>query len=205
MNTADRSVEALDTALRRRFSFIEMTPDSEVLKNENITKCGRVIFLIYWIQLILELKNFLIKIIALDTPTFSNFKEDSSLNMLRRIFNDKIIPLLQEYFYGDFEKIGLVLGNAFIEESNTNIDVFHKGFHYEDVDLLSDRKAYKFSDVNKLSEKILSLSMAKNKTIRVFEYDEIKQGHTYDGVSFDERDLYAIQRFNDKNKHRYFT
>ena len=47
--------------------------------------------------------------------------------------------------------------------------------------------------------------MARNKTIRVFEYDEIKQGHTYDGVLFEERDLHAIQRFNDKNKHRYFT
>ena len=41
MNTADRSVEALDTALRRRFSFIEMTPNPKVLKDENIT-CGRV-------------------------------------------------------------------------------------------------------------------------------------------------------------------
>ena len=47
--------------------------------------------------------------------------------------------------------------------------------------------------------------MARNKTIRVFEYDDIKQGHTYDGVLFEERDLHAIQRFNDKNKHRYFT
>jgi 5-methylcytosine-specific restriction enzyme subunit McrC len=47
--------------------------------------------------------------------------------------------------------------------------------------------------------------MPRNKTIRVFEYDEIKQGHSYDGVLFEERDLHAIQRFNDKNKHRYFT
>jgi 5-methylcytosine-specific restriction enzyme subunit McrC len=47
--------------------------------------------------------------------------------------------------------------------------------------------------------------MARNKSIRVFEYDEIKQGHSYDGVLFEERDLHAIQRFNDKNKHRYFT
>ena len=47
--------------------------------------------------------------------------------------------------------------------------------------------------------------MARNKSIRVFEYDELKQDHSYDGVLFEERDLHAIQRFNDKNKHRYFT
>lgn len=47
--------------------------------------------------------------------------------------------------------------------------------------------------------------MPRNKSIRVFEYDEIKQGHTYDGVLFEEKDLKAIQQFNDKNKHRYFT
>jgi len=47
--------------------------------------------------------------------------------------------------------------------------------------------------------------MPRNKSIRVFEYDEIKQGNHYDGVLFEERDLHAIQRFNDKNKHRYFT
>ena len=99
----------------------------------------------------LRIEKLLDKIIALDTPTFQTQK-DSSLKMLQSIFNDNIIPLLQEYFYGDFGKIGLVLGKSFVKESNSSNDVFHNNFTYEDRDLLLERKVYEFTDVSKLSE-----------------------------------------------------
>ena len=151
MNTADRSVEALDTALRRRFSFVEMTPNSKVLADENI-KCGKVDIPKLLDTINLRIEKLLDKDHCIGHSYFFKLKKDSSLSMLQGIFKDNIIPLLQEYFYGDFGKIGLVLGKAFVTESNTSKDVFHTDFNYEDRDLLLERKVYEFTDVSKLSQ-----------------------------------------------------
>jgi len=62
------------------------------------------------------------------------------LEDLRRTFKDKIIPLLEEYFYGDFGKIGLVLGGAFIKLAENQV-AFPKNFEYE-KDFLEDKKIY---------------------------------------------------------------
>ena len=59
------------------------------------------------------------------------------------------MPLLQEYFYGDFGKIGLVLGEGFIKE-NKDKTIFAK-FKYDDRDLIDERKVYQISDLTKLS------------------------------------------------------
>jgi len=151
MNTADRSVEALDTALRRRFSFIEMTPSSKVLEDDNI-KCGKVDIPKLLDTINLRIEKLLDKDHCIGHSYFFKLKKDSSLSMLQGIFKDNIIPLLQEYFYGDFGKIGLVLGKAFVTETNTSKDVFHTDFSYEDRDLLLERKVYEFTDVSKLSQ-----------------------------------------------------
>ncbi|MFL2569987.1 MAG: McrC family protein [Flavobacteriales bacterium] len=47
--------------------------------------------------------------------------------------------------------------------------------------------------------------MSKKKVIRVFEFDEIKQGQKYDGFIFEEKELLAIQKYNTANKNKYFT
>jgi len=151
MNTADRSVEALDTALRRRFSFIEMTPNSKVLADENI-KCGKIDIPKLLDVINLRIEKLLDKDHCIGHSYFFKLNNDSSLKMLQQIFKDNIIPLLQEYFYGDFGKIGLVLGKAFVNESNTSNDVFHSDFSYEDRDLLLERRIYEFTDISKLSE-----------------------------------------------------
>ena len=65
------------------------------------------------------------------------------LDGLKRTFKDKIIPLLEEYFYGDFGKIGLVLGGEFIK-SVENETTFPKNFTYE-KDFLEDKKIYHFT------------------------------------------------------------
>ena len=72
-----------------------------------------------------------------------------SISELRDVIKNKIMPLLQEYFYGDFGKIGLVLGEGFIEE-NKDKTIFAK-FKYEDRDLIDERKVYQISDLTKLS------------------------------------------------------
>ena len=120
MNTADRSVEALDTALRRRFSFEEMMPKPELLKDENqklIEVCG--------VKLCDLLTTINARIVTLKDREHqighSYFmgcpdKEDDAKKWLKNVFKDKIIPLLQEYFYGDYKKIYYVLGPGFVEK-----------------------------------------------------------------------------------------
>lgn len=133
MNTADRSVEALDTALRRRFSFVEMLPDSSKLKE---TEDG-----INLIKL-LETMNDRIEVLVDRDHTIGHafFINDKNLEDVRNTFGNKIIPLLQEYFYGNYEKMAIVIGEDFFS--------------------IKDMKKIKFaakSDVYDLSDKVYHL------------------------------------------------
>jgi len=135
MNTADRSVEALDTALRRRFSFVEMQPNPNIL-----SKVGNVD-----LSKLLETINKRIEVLIDKDHQIghSYFIGIQNIDDLRRTFKDKIIPLLEEYFYGDFGKIGLVLGGKFIE-SVENKTTFPKNFTYEEG-FSEDKKIYHFT------------------------------------------------------------
>lgn len=134
MNTADRSVEALDTALRRRFSFEEMMPDPELLKDDNdqfIEVCG--------VKLSELLKTINDRIVALKDREHqighSYFMGCETEDDLKNVFKDKIIPLLQEYFYGDYKKIYYVLGPGFVEKKTGKtifaVDVTNDGFDFD--------------------------------------------------------------------------
>ena len=123
MNTADRSVEALDTALRRRFCFEEMMPNPGLL-NKKINEIS--------LKELLEKINE--RIVALKDREHqighSYFMKCKTEEELKLVFKNKIVPLLQEYFYGDYKKIGLVLGDSFVKKEETC--KFAKGFEYED-------------------------------------------------------------------------
>ncbi len=129
MNTADRSVEALDTALRRRFSFQEMMP------LYNLSKIGKVEGID--LNKVLETINKRIEVLIDRDHTIghSYFIDIETPKQLKNAFKDKIIPLLQEYFYGDYGKIGLVLGNGFVAEIPRQKDVFAT-FYYPNQDNL---------------------------------------------------------------------
>ena len=122
MNTADRSIEALDTALRRRFSFREMPPKPELIKTEGALKEteGRI-GTIDVVELLETINKRLEKLIDKDHRIghsyFMHIKTEAELKVA---FKDKVIPLLEEYFFGDFGKIGLVLGNSFVEKVKEN-------------------------------------------------------------------------------------
>lgn len=129
MNTADRSVEALDTALRRRFSFEEMPPcyDLEELEYEIISRITANQFLRTINNRIEKLldKNHLIG------HSFLIKKEDeNALEKVMETFYKNIIPLLQEYFFGDYGKIGLILGSGFVKKKYDDEIMFAK-FEYD--------------------------------------------------------------------------
>lgn len=108
MNTADRSIAMLDIALRRRFSFVEIMPDSGVLYGvevEGISISGLLTTLNRRIEVLFDREH------TLGHAFFTPLCQSPSIQTLGEIFRDKVVPLLQEYFYDDYEKICLVLGD----------------------------------------------------------------------------------------------
>lgn len=113
MNTADRSIALMDTALRRRFDFIEMMPRTDVLdgievEGVNISEVLRTIN--ERITLLYDREH------TIGHAFFMPLKKEPTVEKLAEIFENKLIPLLQEYFYEDYEKIQLVLGDNGKEE-----------------------------------------------------------------------------------------
>jgi len=106
MNTADRSIALIDTALRRRFSFEEFMPNAELL-TDNIDGIN--------LRLFLTKINKRIEFLFDREHTIGHayfINGNLSFDDLVSIMKNKVIPLLQEYFYGDWEKIELILGGS---------------------------------------------------------------------------------------------
>jgi hypothetical protein len=122
MNTADRSVETLDTALRRRFAFEEKMPEPKMLTQsvKGISLQDLLGKINERIELLLDRDH------TIGHSYLINVKDEIAL---RLAFRNKILPLLQEYFYGDYGKIGLVLGSGFVAESKPKNTAFAK-FNY---------------------------------------------------------------------------
>ncbi len=123
MNTSDRSVEALDSALRRRFDFQEIGPSAELLNRIEIKGIC--------LKDILEQINKRIEILldrnhAVGHSYFLKLKDESQESKKNQLFidilYDNIIPLLQEHFYSDISKIGLVLGLDFVKKKHLTPD-----------------------------------------------------------------------------------
>jgi len=141
MNTADRSVEALDTALRRRFSFIPMLSNHELLTNlpegVNLSK-------------MLETLNSRLKVLKDKDHTIGHawLWDITTVDGLILVFKDKILPLLQEFFYNDYEKLGLLLGDRFVEiDITADRDLFahfHKGVSLRGQ--YNNKSVYKLTD-----------------------------------------------------------
>jgi len=208
MNTADRSVEALDAALRRRFSFEEMPPrpelvspqrklwelcwqypeldwDAEPYKSkeadlynllgiednevhykiwDKMNAEGRLEQQVNYFNeipvtgidlsiLLSTINKRIEKLLDKDHQIgHSYFINVWSLNDLKVAFQNKIIPLLQEYFFGDYGKIGLVLGKEFFAITAKEEDNIFATFDEPDGSEYMERPIYKFKKITDMND-----------------------------------------------------
>jgi 5-methylcytosine-specific restriction endonuclease McrBC GTP-binding regulatory subunit McrB len=127
MNTADRSLALIDTALRRRFDFIEMMPDPSLIRKDDDERQPLIIDGIE-IQKMLETINNRIEALydrehTIGHAFFMKLKNKPTINELASIFRNKILPLLEEYFFEDWEKITQVLGKSGIYKDETLTEI----------------------------------------------------------------------------------
>ncbi|VVO38801.1 AAA family ATPase [Pseudomonas fluorescens] len=124
MNTADRSLAGLDIALRRRFTFREMPPKPELLKDVTVGELnvGQLLGVMNQrIEMLLDRDH------CLGHAYFMPLVSDPTLERLGQIFREQVLPLLQEYFFEDWQRIQWVLNdhrkvpeNCFIEQPTFN-------------------------------------------------------------------------------------
>lgn len=127
MNTADRSIALLDAALRRRFGFIEMMPDVELLADSVIEG----IPLNLWLN---ALNRQVLSHIGHDARNLqighAYLLEDSqpikTFSKFVAVLRNDIIPLLQEYCYEDYQTLERILGSAIVDlpQQRINVDLF---------------------------------------------------------------------------------
>ena len=135
MNTPDQSISHLDTALRRRFSHEELMPNGDLIDN-TIEHNGKKI----------NLKDVLEKINAKirkdagrerqigHSYFMKNDEAISEIVLLRDRFKSKIIPLIQDYFYEDMNKVHKILGEGFIDKTEETV----KEKTLDDLDAFAD-------------------------------------------------------------------
>ena len=130
MNTADRSISLFDAALRRRFGWVELMPDSGVLKDSSVSG----IALKAWLDALnarvrehvgRDARNLQIGhsyLMQGGTPI-------RDLATLKRAIRDDIIPLLEEYCYEDFEALSNILGDQLVDQKEGRIcyELFDEG------------------------------------------------------------------------------
>ncbi|EBI2413620.1 AAA family ATPase [Campylobacter coli] len=172
MNTADRSITSLDTALRRRFEFVEMMPNSDLLNNVFICKDVEnpnededylgddaktegyaeilqniLISINKRIEFLLDREKtighafFMSEAVKFNKNNWikpDEYEEDwyvLSISKLKKVFQNKIIPLLQEYFYNDYALISAVLNdNGMIEKCEKDDKYLQKIKNLDNVD-----------------------------------------------------------------------
>ena len=147
MNTADRSLAHIDTALRRRFEFEGMLPDADVLRELGIENIEGVD-----VPVMLETMNKRIEVLynrehTLGHSFFIPLRDLPTLEMLGRIFKANIFPLLEEYFFEDWSRIRQVLGDD--QKIDTNTCFYLPSYSESDVE-----KLFSGESSDSLSEKM---------------------------------------------------
>ncbi|MCB0739402.1 MAG: AAA family ATPase, partial [Bacteroidetes bacterium] len=146
MNSADKSIALVDTALRRRFEFIEYSADQTLLSN-NVEGIN--------LQELLKTINSRIEILLNKDHKIGHayLINVESKNQLCEAFRNRIIPLLEEYFFGDYEKIQLVLGdNSEFNKTKENRAVVNnpssdqRNLFGKDIDGFEEKTIYQLNE-----------------------------------------------------------
>lgn len=112
MNTADRSIALLDIALRRRFTFVEQMPNPSLLETVEGVDLG---------VLLDRLNRRITVLLGRDYQIGHSYLMNiDSVETLHFAWYRKIMPLLQEYFYNDWERLRAVVGNRFIKPAEVD-------------------------------------------------------------------------------------
>ena len=123
MNTADRSIALLDTALRRRFGFVEMMPDPTILGDAVVANS---IPLRDWLA---ALNDRIREHIGRDARNLQvghaylmrGERPITDFSEFVRVLRDDIVPLLEEYCYEDYAALARILGSALVDESRQRV------------------------------------------------------------------------------------
>lgn len=113
MNTSDRSIASIDIALRRRFKFKEMMPKTDLVADFN---CN---FHEYFAVMNERISVLLDRDHQIGHSYFiKNTHQNDGIDELKDIWFDNILPLLNEYFYSDWEKLQALLGPAKVDNTS---------------------------------------------------------------------------------------
>lgn len=143
MNSSDRSLTGLDLALRRRFTFVEMQPDASLLEGTVIEGLN--------VGKLLKVMNDRIEVLldrdhCIGHAYFMPLTEpgEATVENLKAIFLQQIIPLLQEYFFDDWSKINLVLNkNKMLHSSKIDKNLFNDS---NELSYLQDKKIWRLNN-----------------------------------------------------------
>lgn len=159
MNTADRSIALMDTALRRRFSFIEMMPDPKLLDGLIVSDdkasvdIGEMLRVINKrIEVLYDREHTIGHAFFMDL--WDEEPGGKRVEKLSEIFKKSVIPLLQEYFYEDYDKIRMVLGDnakkseedQFIVKKEVDWDSDFIGDQPDDIDITDNYFTIKYEN-----------------------------------------------------------
>lgn len=153
MNTADRSIQLLDSALRRRFKFIELTPNYDVIENKDAENVLR--------GLNARIRCLLNKDNQIGHSYLMSAK--NHCDILSALYN-KIIPLLEEYFYNDLNKVRFVVN-----------DITNHLFYIEDADAKEAYRIFQNEDIDDEDRAFFKLNPAIVDAIKSRGEDECKQ------------------------------
>ncbi|PKP64262.1 MAG: AAA family ATPase [Alphaproteobacteria bacterium HGW-Alphaproteobacteria-7] len=148
MNTADRSIALLDTALRRRFNFREMAPEPELLPViEDIDLKAVLTTINQRIEYLIDREHRIGHAFFIGCETAEQVHD---------AMRDKVIPLLQEYFFEDWSRIHAVLGNGFIREDKLDPPPGIEGDRVSSWSVLAPFKADAFE---RLTAKVVDMAV----------------------------------------------
>jgi len=161
MNTADRSIDALDSALRRRFAFVEMPPNPELLLEPTFTPKHLSVDLCALLKAINRRVEFLLdRDHKIGHSYFMSIQAETAADELANLqaaFRNQIIPLLEDYFYGNLEKVQMVLGDKFIisDEQGKELTAECLMCGWDAIEL-PDKNSLKVADLSNLTEEDFS-------------------------------------------------